>query len=165
MHNLDKIPSKNYSEQEALLYEVLKSRENFHAEIAAVRTVGELEEVLKKFAFINSEGVLSIPVFIQETEDYAETVPHDGLWVVDMSEPLQNILDALKDYSFGDLSEQQLYHALGSTSIVTSVMIRITGVELDYEDQSKIIDGELPARPAPRKIIDGEWSEVPKEIE
>lgn len=163
--SLDKIPENYNVEVGDKRNEALKKREAFFAELDAVQSPDELAVVLEKYAYPDWEGNLATPVFMQETADYAQTVPHDGLWVVDMTISLEDTLRALDDYKQGHLSEQQLYNALGSEQNAINVMIKITGVEWDTEIQSKLFRGELPPRGGEGETIEGESQELPKPIE
>ncbi len=162
--NLEKISAGNSAESSDPSYEALQKRVAFFTELDAVQTIEELSAVLQRYAYTNHEGELATPIFMQETEDYAQTVPHDGVWVVDVTVPLSETLVALTDYKHGHLSEQQLYNALGLEYNAVGVMRRITGVALDSEIQLQIMQGELPARGGDGETIDGDVTVLPKSI-
>lgn len=163
--SIDKIPSQTNVEEVDVRYEALQKRESFFSELDTVADIDGLAAVLTKYSLTDWEGQPATPIFMQETEEYAQTVPHDGLWVVDVTIPLNETLAALADYKQGHLSEQQLYNALGMEYNAMGVMRRITGVELDHDVQSKLFSGELPARGGDGETLEGVSLVPPKAIE
>jgi hypothetical protein len=165
MNNIDKILNESNIERVDPRHEALQNREAFFSELDIVADIDGLVAVLTKYSYEDWEGQPATPIFMQETEEYAQTVPHDGLWVVDVTVPLNETLTALDDYKQGHLSEQQLYNALGMEYNAVGVMRRITGVEWDDDVQSKLFRGELPARGGDGETVEGVSSVPPKAIE
>lgn len=143
----------------------LEKREAFFAALKEAATIDELIETLKTYAYLDWEGEMVTPVFMQEDEEYAQTVPHDGLWVVDNVVPLEGTINVLEAYRQGHLSEQQLYAALRLEYNALSAMIRITGVAYDGEQVHKIARGEAPAYGGDGTTLEGEISQARPQIE
>ncbi len=153
--SIDKIPVASSAESLDPRNEALRNREAFYAEIDAVANINELVAVLGTYSYSDRKGEQVLPVFMQETEDYANTVPHDGVWAVAATVPLNRILVALTDYRQGHLSVQQLYFALVHFKVFRAVQ-RIIGVDSDADIQMKLLDGELPERGGEGVTVDAE---------
>lgn len=163
--NIEKfVPAERDIEDADPRYGALQKREAFFTELDGAQNIEELVSILKKYAF-SLNGELVTPIFMQETEDYAQSVPHDGLWVVDTTVSLANTLDALAEYQQGHLSEQQLYNALDLEYNAMGVVRRLTGVQVDSEIQSLIFQGDLPARGGDGQTIDVDSIPKPKALE